>query len=80
MKTLFNYTTGCIALTAVSAAVIATVHFLATNPEAGTKLAISMLGGMGSAMGAFIGGGLILRFKSARHFVHKIIHVDDEDK
>jgi len=78
MKSLISYVTGCIALIAVSSAVLATLYFMATKPEAGTKLASSMLGGVGSAMGAFIGGALILRFKSARRFIRHILHEEHE--
>lgn len=78
MKTFISYTTGCIALISVSAAVLATLHFLATNPEAGGRLAAAMLGGVGTAMGAFIGSALILRFKTSRRFVHRIIKGEDD--
>jgi len=78
MKTLISYVTGCIALIAVSAAVLATLYFMVTKPEAGTKLASSMLGGVGSAMGAFIGGALILRFKSARRFLRRVFQEEHE--
>jgi len=78
MKSLVSYVTGCIALITVSAAVLATLYFMVTKPEAGTKLASSMLGGVGSAMGAFIGGALILRFKSARRFIRRILHEENE--
>lgn len=79
MKTFISYVTGCIALVAVSAAVIATLHFIATQPEAAPKLASSLLGGMGSVMGAFLGGAIILRFKTARRFVQHLFKVEDND-
>lgn len=73
----FSYITGCIALIVVSAAILATIHFMATNPKANTELASSMLKGIGSVMGAFIGGALILRFKSARRFLRCLFQEGD---
>ena len=79
MKRFIAYVTGCIALIAVSAAVLATIHFLATDSNASTKIASSMLGGVGSAMGVFLGGALVLRFKTARVFLKKLSY-DREDQ
>ncbi len=78
MKTCISYATGCIALISVSSAILATIHFVATNPDAGSKLAASMLGGIGTAMGACIGGALILRFKSARRFLRQLFYEKDD--
>lgn len=78
MKTCISYFTGCIALIAVSAAVLVTIKFLATRPDAGATIATAMLGGAGSAMGALIGGALVLRFKSARRFIKKLIYDREE--
>lgn len=78
MKALVSYFTGCIALISVSAAVLATVHFIATDSGAGLKFATSMLGGIGAAMGACIGGALILRFKSARRFLRQLFYEKDD--
>lgn len=78
MKRLLYHASGLVALLAVTAAVAAMLYYLATNMEAASKLASSMLGGMGSAMGAFLGGALILRFKAARRFVRRIILENDD--
>ena len=78
MKTFVSYVTGCIALTAMVAAVFLTVAYLMTNPEAGSKLASSMVSGIGTAMGACVGAALILRFKAARRFLRQLFYEKDD--
>lgn len=78
MKQFISYLTGCIALISVSLAIIATLHFLATNSKAASELASYLLRGVGSAMGAFLGGALILRFKAARTFIRTLIYEKDD--
>jgi len=72
-----KYVTGCIALIAMVAAILAAIHFLATNPEASSKFASSMVSGIGTAMGACVGAALILRFKAARRFLRQLFNEDD---
>lgn len=78
MKKIISYMTGCIAVVAISAAVVATIHFLATSENAGSQVGSSMLAGLGTAVGAFLGGAMVLRFKTARSFLRKLFLEKDD--
>lgn len=79
MKTFLNYVTGCTAVMVIIAAVFVMMDYIATNHEATSKLAGAMLGGIGSVLGAAIGGMLILRFKAARRFIRNLFSESDDD-
>lgn len=79
MNTLLRYITGCVAIILMLAAVIVTVDFITTDPDAGAKLASAVLGGIGSVFGAAIGGALVLRFRASRRFIRKLINEKDDD-
>jgi hypothetical protein len=79
MKTFLNYVTGCTAVMAIITAVLVMMNYIATNNEAASKLAGAMLGGIGSVLGAAIGGMLIFRFKAARRFIRNLFSEGDND-
>jgi len=69
-----EYVTGAVALLIVAAAVVlaliyAIKHGVATLDE----LAAGTLQGVGCAIGGLIGGALVLRFQTARDFLHNLI-------
>lgn len=78
MRKFIGYITGCAALISVSAAIVVTIHFLATSPNAPSQIGSSMLAGLGTALGAFLGGAMVLRFKAARSFLRKLF-IEKED-
>ena len=78
MKKFISYITGCAALIAVSAAIVVTIHFLATSANAPSQIGSSMLAGLGTALGAFLGGAMVLRFKAARSFLRKLFTEKDD--
>lgn len=75
MQRMIGYVTGAFALLLVAAsAVSALTYAVLHRSETLTNLATSTLSGVGIAVGGCLGSALILRFKSARRFVHGFIH------
>lgn len=75
-KQIVTYLTAGLAASLLLVAIGATVIFIATSPscEVAKGIALSMLGGLGSTVGAFIGGLLVLRVKAIREFLQRTIH------
>lgn len=76
MKHFLMYVTGFVAAIVVIVTVVATIAYLvtATPAESAKGIALSMLNGISTTVGAFIGGLLVLRFKSVREFLQRTIH------
>ncbi len=78
MKTFISYVTGGIAVVAIVGTIVVTLHYLANTPKGQTELAISLLKGAGTVIGAAVGGLLILRFKTARRFIRNLFTEKDD--
>jgi ABC-type branched-subunit amino acid transport system permease subunit len=70
------YVTGFLAAIVVVITIVATIIYLvtATPAESAKGIALSMLNGISTTVGAFVGGLLVLRFKSVREFLQRTIH------
>jgi len=74
MKRILTYLTGALAILIVgSAAMSALVYAVLHRSETLQNLASSTLSGVGMAIGGCLGSALVLRFKTAREFIKKLI-------
>lgn len=75
MKTAFRWVTATLATCVVGITAAATAMFVVANPsQVVANLAPAVMAGVGTTLGAALGGLIVLRFKTVREFVHKIIH------
>jgi hypothetical protein len=73
-KRAVAYMTGACALLIVSVSAVAALFYAATHSsETLQNLASSTLTGVGMAIGGCLGSALILRFKSARHYIRSVL-------
>lgn len=74
MKRLLAITTGAVALAVVAAAAGSAVTYAVTHGfETLANLGNSALSGIGMAIGGCLGSALVLRFKTARRYLHSIL-------
>lgn len=78
MKTLISLLTGTVAVVAITGVVVIALYYLANTPKGQSELAISLLKGAGTVIGAAIGGLLVLRFKTARRFIRNLFTGEDD--
>jgi len=75
MKRIFTWLTATASTTIVGIAAAATTMFIVANPmEVVNNLAPAVMAGVGTTLGAALGGLIVLRFKAVRTFVRDIIH------
>ena len=68
------YVTGAFALLVVTTSAVAALLYAATHhSETLSNLASSTLSGIGIAIGGCLGSALILRFKTARHYLRSVL-------
>ena len=72
------YLIAIITFLVVSYSIAYVIGYFSTHPEVGTKLALSVMQGIGTAVGACIGGALILRVKSIRRFIRRLFTEEDD--
>ena len=73
-KRTIAYVTGaCALVVVVVSAAMAGIYAVTHGPETLNNLASSTLSGIGIAIGGCLGSALILRFKSARHYIRSIL-------
>ncbi len=71
---LVSYLTGAFALAIVAVAAVSALAYAATHHrETINSLALGTLNGLGMSIGGLLGSALILRFKSARQFVRRVV-------
>ncbi len=78
MKSIFTLLTGTVSVVAITGTTVIALYYLANTPRGQSELAISMLKGAGTVIGAAIGGLLILRFKKARRFLRNLFTGEDD--
>lgn len=78
MKRIFTWTTATLSTTIIGVTTAATTLFVIANPtEVIGNLAPAVLAGIGTTLGAALGGLIVLRFKVVRTFIHNLIHKQD---
>jgi ABC-type branched-subunit amino acid transport system permease subunit len=78
MKRLFTWLTASTATVIVGITAAATAMFVIANPtEVVSNLAPAVMAGVGTTLGAALGGLIVLRFKTVRTFVRDLIHKQD---
>jgi uncharacterized membrane protein YfcA len=74
MKRLIAFVTGALALVVVAGAAGSAVTYAVMHgTETLVHLGNSALSGVGMAIGGCLGSALVLRFKSARRYVHHLL-------
>lgn len=74
MRRLLTIATGAVALAVVAAAAGSAVTYAVTHgSETLSHLGNSALSGIGMAIGGCLGSALVLRFKTARRYLHGIL-------
>jgi uncharacterized membrane protein YfcA len=74
MKRLIAFVTGALALVVVAGAAGSAVTYAVMHgTETLVHLGNSTLSGVGMAIGGCLGSALVLRFKSARRYVHHLL-------
>lgn len=75
MKTTFRWVTATLATCVVGITAAATAMFVVANPsQVVSNLAPAVMAGLGTTIGAALGGLIVLRFKSVRAFIKNLIH------
>ncbi len=78
MKRIFTWLTASAATVIVGITAAATAMFVVANPtEVVSSLAPAVMAGIGTTLGAALGGLIVLRFKAVRTFVRDLIHNRD---
>ena len=78
MKRAFTWITASLSTVVVGITAAATAMFVVANPtEVVNSLAPAVLAGVGTTLGAAVGGLIVLRFKVVRTFVRDLIHNQD---
>lgn len=77
MKTI-RWATAALATCVVGIAAAATVMFVVANPsQVVSNLAPAVMAGVGTTLGAALGGLIVLRFKTVRNFIKNLVHERD---
>src|SRR5271157_324873 len=75
VQKLIAYGSGALALVLVAASTGSAVTYAVLHGQATlSQLGMSVLNGVGIAVGGCLGSALVLRFKAARRFVYGVIH------
>ncbi len=75
MQKLIAYATGALALALVAAATGSAITYAALHgQDTLSQLGMSVLNGVGIAVGGCLGSALVLRFKAARRFINGVVH------
>lgn len=75
MKTVVAWFTATLATVVIGITAAATAMFVIANPlQVVNSLAPGVMAGLGTTLGAALGGLLVLRFKAVRTFLHTVIH------
>jgi len=79
MTKLIAYATGALALALVAAATGSAVAYAVLHGrDTLSQLGMSVLNGVGIAVGGCLGSALVLRFKAARRFINTLVHEINE--
>lgn len=73
-----SYLTGGLALVIIVSVAIKALYLAATKPEILEQMAAGVLNGTGIAIGSLIGGAIVLRFKTARKFLRRILKEEND--
>jgi hypothetical protein len=78
MKRMFTWLTATLSTVVIGITAAATAMFVVANPtEVVNNLAPAVMAGVGTTLGAALGGLIVLRFKVVRTFVRTLIHKQD---
>jgi len=78
MKRMFTWLTATLSTVVIGITAAATAMFVVANPtEVVNSLAPAVMAGVGTTLGAALGGLIVLRFKVVRTFVRNLIHKQD---
>ena len=75
LQKLIAYGTGALALALVAASTGSAITYAVLHgQDTLSQLGMSVLNGVGIAVGGCLGSALVLRFKAARRFVNGVVH------
>ena len=75
MQKLIAYATGALALVLVAASTGSAITYaIMHGQDTLSQLGMSVLNGIGIAVGGCLGSALVLRFKAARRFINGVVH------
>lgn len=74
MKQIFMWLTASLSTVVIGVAVAATAMFVVDNPsQVVNNLAPAVMAGVGTTLGAALGGLIVLRFKAVRSFIRDLV-------
>lgn len=74
-----SYTTGAVSVVIIGFVMVAAIRMAFVDPTARNHVASGVLNGVGVAIGTLAGGAIVMRFKSARKFVRRIVKEDENE-
>ena len=76
MRRAAGYVTGALAVLMITFVIGLSIKMVFERPALLTQMASGVINGVGIAIGTLLGGAVVLRFKTARKFIRRVISAE----